>query len=229
MATRAELKERVRRRLIQFLPNSGEAGFAGDPLTLDDWVTDVTDEIARRCWCWFKTVTSPLVVGQREYCLPDNQEYTEEEVTRYVPELVEAQTIEILTDGGERRLPLRLLSVSEFEQGGRGTYWRNQQNGTPCYAVVAAPRVELYPAPSYAEPAGLSVRGWFVPGKSWHEDSDTFPLSRMAEDVAVLGTSLRWAEAEAHNPRMAAQVALLRSAYERGIRDLYGRTIREGF
>lgn len=229
--TRAELKERVRRRLLQFLPIPGEAGFVGDPFTLDGWVTEVTDEIARRTYCNFKTVTSSLVTGQREYCIPDNQAYTDsEDATQYIPELIEADCIEIILEGETCRRMMRQMTPTQFDQYGAGTYMRgsNVQTGTPCVAVVAPPKVELYPAPDYTLAAALIIRGWYMPGKSWRLATDNFPLQRSAEDVAVAGIAMRWAEAEAHNPRMAAQAGILRAQYEKGIRILYGQNARMG-
>lgn len=218
MATRAALKERVQRRLFQTLPTA-EMGFAGDPFTLDEWVTQVTDEVARRTWCWFRTITTDLVANRREYCAPDGG-------TSRIPEIFDMVSAEILDESGNRQ-PLRLMTATELDERGRGAYLRDDASGQPIIAVFRSPKIELYPSSSYSLDDALIVRGYCLPGNSWPLATDNFPLSRETEDIVVQGVAAQWAAAEAHVPRMAAQYPILQQQYEAGIRRLYGRTMRE--
>jgi hypothetical protein len=177
ITTRAQIKQQVKALLQQFFGSVAD----NDPITMDNLLTMVTDDLCRGTDCNFMSVTADLVSGEESYCAPQLYRIT-------------GATIKDVGGNIHNLKP----NVNTGMDRRYAANWRaNPTQGTPCqYITEGDNRVLLYPIPNYDYTAGIFFEGFGAPGEAWAAESDTCPVPDRAVMAVVYALAVAMAEVD---------------------------------
>lgn len=148
---------------------------AHDALSMDDFLTQATDEVAARTRCYTvhetKDLTGSVATPHARLCSP---------------EIMKLKSARIKNAAGHW-VPLSILTPAAIEEVWGFSTWRTDGSAStePGYLVAERPNFYLYPAANYSVEDGLEMVGYGVPGESWPLDADEFPLPDYAASAVI--------------------------------------------
>lgn len=163
MATRSDIKQQV----ALLLGETWDTEAGNEPFWLDKLVDQAVGNICRTTDCYYTDATYNIDGSPTpdEYIpLDSNAPYR----IKRIEVLDSASNIySIINDEG-----IVTASWADFHI----PRWRTDPaSGVPDYAIIARPRLYLYPRPDYDKTSGVTLYGYGLP-VAWASNSSTFPL-----------------------------------------------------
>lgn len=209
---RGDLRARVRQRVGP----KARGLLDDDPFTLNDIQTEIVDDMARRSWCYFRSMTADLEEDVAVYCSPEKPGWFD------MFEVVSAEAKD--RDGN----PVILTPRTWDEMTRRYPSWRQApSSGIPSLYIVRAPAVEVYAVPDYDMADGLTFWGYCTPGRSWDDEDSAYPLPQHTLETAVYGVASRWLLALVADKEIRAMQQEYAAIYEAGLSRIYGESLRQ--
>lgn len=142
---------------------------------MDDFLNQATDEVASRTRCFTvhetKDLTGTGASPHSRLCSP---------------EILKLKSARIKNASGIW-VPISIVTPGLMEEVWGFTTWRTDGAAStePTYLVAERPDFYLYPAASYSVEDGLEMVGYGVPGETWQNDADEFPLPAYAVSAVI--------------------------------------------
>lgn len=163
MATRSEIK----RQIALLLGETWDTDAGNEPFWLDQLVDQATNNLCRATDCYWASATYNINGS------PTAEEYIT--LTSTAPYRI--KRIEVLDSAGNAHA---LTGEGEIVTQSWADSWMpswrtSPSSGTPRVAIIARPRLYLYPRPDYDSTGGVTLYGFGLPA-AWASNSSTFPL-----------------------------------------------------
>lgn len=163
MATRSDIK----RQIALLLGETWDTSAGNEPFWLNELVDQATNNLCRATDCYWSSVAYNINGS------PTPEEYiTLTSAAPYRIKRIEildsADNVYALTGEGE-------IVTQSWADSFRPSWRTSPATGTPNMAILARPRLYLYPRPDYDKTSGVTLYGFGLPS-AWASNSSTFPL-----------------------------------------------------
>jgi hypothetical protein len=162
-----------------------------DPMLLNDFLTLATNKVATDCDAYYideefdldGSVATPFF----KFC---------------APEIYKVKTWRYLDANGIAQRGDEICNPYKMEEFAR--YWRtDDRTGNPLFLIVERPNFYLWPRPTWTVTAGVTIGGFAIPGDSWPDEDDLFPLPAFAWDAVLYKAIYLWESMGSEKPNLA--------------------------